>query len=31
MLSELNKAAARRYFEAYSMGDVEAVMEFIEY
>jgi predicted ester cyclase len=30
MLSELNKAVARRYFEAYDTGDIDAVMEFID-
>jgi steroid delta-isomerase-like uncharacterized protein len=29
MLSELNKAIARRYFKAYETGDIEAVMEFM--
>jgi hypothetical protein len=30
MLSELNKTAARRYFEAYHTGDIDVVMEFID-
>jgi len=30
MLSEPNKAVARRYFKAYETGDIEAVMEFID-
>jgi predicted ester cyclase len=30
MLSELNKSVARRYYEAYSTGDIDAVMEFID-
>ena len=30
MLSELNKAAARRYFEAYHTGGIDVVMEFID-
>jgi len=30
MLSELNKAVARRYFEAYGTGDTDAVMGFID-
>ena len=29
MSSELNKAVARSYFEAYSTGDIDAVMRFI--
>jgi steroid delta-isomerase-like uncharacterized protein len=29
MLSELNRAIARRYFKAYETGDIEAVMEFM--
>lgn len=30
MLSELNKTVARRYFEAYHMGGIDVVMEFID-
>jgi predicted ester cyclase len=30
MLSELNKAVARRYFEAYSTGDIDAIMGFTD-
>jgi steroid delta-isomerase-like uncharacterized protein len=29
MSSELNKAMARSYFEAYNTGDIDAVMKFI--
>ena len=29
VLSELNKAIARSYFEAYNTGDIDAVMKFI--
>jgi steroid delta-isomerase-like uncharacterized protein len=29
MSSELNKAVARSYFEAYNTGDIDAVMKFI--
>ena len=29
MSTELNKALARKYFEAYSTGDVDAVMKFV--
>ena len=29
MSSELNKAVAHGYFDAYSTGDIEAVMEFV--
>jgi steroid delta-isomerase-like uncharacterized protein len=28
-MSEPNKTLARRYFEAYSTGDIDAVMEFV--
>jgi predicted ester cyclase len=30
MLSELNKALVRGYFEAYDTGDIEAIMEYID-
>jgi predicted ester cyclase len=30
VLSELNKAVARRYFEAYGTGDIDAVMGFTD-
>jgi steroid delta-isomerase-like uncharacterized protein len=30
MLTELNKKVARRYFEAYSTGDIDAVMDFVD-
>jgi len=30
MSTELNKAMIRRYFEAYSTGDMDAIMEFLD-
>jgi steroid delta-isomerase-like uncharacterized protein len=30
MLTEVNKAVARRYFEAYGTGDIDAVMQFVD-